>query len=291
MKTTSLSRALIVADPVCSASDVPVALDRPHLPQRMAAVDRQEAKWPQLHQLVVAACAGRDAVNVTVDVESRVVHPHRVPISSGTLRTFTGELRDVGDGDVDRVAGTNRIRSRRGSWTVEHEHRADVHHLLGGFPDTEKSRRVRSAVPCREAYRSSPDHGSAPLTATGDVPQTTAAPVNVQLRCPDSPSAQHRDGRQAASGSACPSLSGVGRVATILPTSGSRSAHLESASSDAAPALRCSRVPSSARPARPRLDPPVVALQLICRMPPCQPPVCHRTGMPPDAAGAGASAR
>ena len=126
-------------------------LDDPHLPQRAAPIERQRCD--------VAADLGEfdttarrrqaDAVQVSVDVEVLVLHPHRVVEVQPVVRQLLPELGHRLDSQFESVAQpVERVTAGHGRG-VDLEDRAHVQWLGGGFEVEEAG--VESAEPLHVA--------------------------------------------------------------------------------------------------------------------------------------------
>ena len=126
-------------------------LDHPHLPQRATAVQRQRRDVAaDLGELDAAARGGQaDAVQVPVDVEVLVLHPHGVVEVQPVVGELLAELRHGLDAQRERVTqAVERVTAGHGRG-VDLEDRAHVQRLRGGFEVEEAG--VESAEPLHGA--------------------------------------------------------------------------------------------------------------------------------------------
>jgi hypothetical protein len=132
-------------------------LDQPRLPQRLGAIQLLgEHARHQAHQLVLAAgLRQRGLAHVVLEVEVRVVDPHRTPGLQRRLRELLPVARHQVQPHPQRVQELLEVRRR----ALEDRHRPDVHVRVVALLVQERS--VDGGQPVEVVLR----HGSDPTRA------------------------------------------------------------------------------------------------------------------------------
>ena len=159
---------VITASRPPSCASVPATFSITHISHSGRLRSRfNEAMWPQISPSSTRPPGDRqaDAVQVPVDVEVLVLHPHRVIEVEAVVGEFLAELRHRLDPQTERVAQPVEGVAAGDGRGVDLQDRAHVQRLRGGFEVEEAG--VESAEPLHEPMLGARAFGIARIHPTG----------------------------------------------------------------------------------------------------------------------------